>query len=205
MQSDLTLNEAAERLGVSPRTIRRWIKEGKINATLQQSPYGMQYFISADQIDTAQEIHDVVRVDKQVDMADLARTMSIYLNDRESAIGEAIQTLRADLAQTARLQDEREKLLRQELEETRKQLAVALDTLDKLQDTVDNGYRQIDRLSTAVEQSKKEMREALETQRLDDEERGKREQERDEFVMRTLREWQQEKEQKKKRRWWQRG
>lgn len=52
---DLTLREAAEELGVSPRTIRRWIGMGKLPAELQPSRYGPQYAIAWEHIDAARD------------------------------------------------------------------------------------------------------------------------------------------------------
>ena len=42
----LTVAEAAEALGVSQRTVRRYIKSGKIKADLVPGHYGMEYRIS---------------------------------------------------------------------------------------------------------------------------------------------------------------
>ncbi|MEN8615159.1 helix-turn-helix domain-containing protein [Dehalogenimonas sp. THU2] len=41
----ITINQAAEKLGVSTRTIRRYIKAGKIQAYLVNGPFGEEYRI----------------------------------------------------------------------------------------------------------------------------------------------------------------
>jgi len=41
-----TISQAAKALGVSSRTIRRFIKSGKIQATLCPGPFGQEYRIS---------------------------------------------------------------------------------------------------------------------------------------------------------------
>jgi len=41
----LTILQAAEALGVSPMTLRRWIKKGKIKAELVTGSYGREYRI----------------------------------------------------------------------------------------------------------------------------------------------------------------
>lgn len=110
----LTLPDAAQQLGISPRTIRRWIKEGKVRAELRPGPYGQQYYVPATQIHTAQELTDVVRVDRQVDLADLARAMDGYLSERESALVTALEALHAVVSQAAQRQEERDIALRQE-------------------------------------------------------------------------------------------
>ncbi len=110
----LTLPDAAQQLGISPRTIRRWIKEGKVRAELRPGPYGQQYYVPATQIHTAQEVHDVVRVDRQIELADLARALDGYLSERESALVAALETLHVTVSQAAQRQEERETALRQE-------------------------------------------------------------------------------------------
>ena len=44
---DLTISQAARTLNVSPRTIRRFIKSGKITAKLVPGPFGEEYRILA--------------------------------------------------------------------------------------------------------------------------------------------------------------
>lgn len=50
-----TLPDAAKQLGVSPRTARRWVKEGRLRAELRPGPYGQTYFVSADALTLATE------------------------------------------------------------------------------------------------------------------------------------------------------
>jgi len=44
-RQDLTISQAAKSLGVSTRTIRRFIKSGKIQAELVPGPFGQEYRI----------------------------------------------------------------------------------------------------------------------------------------------------------------
>ena len=44
-RQDLTIAQAAKSLGVSPRTVRRFIKSGKIQAELISGPFGQEYRI----------------------------------------------------------------------------------------------------------------------------------------------------------------
>ena len=42
-----TINQVAQKLGVSNISIRRWIKQGKLDATLTKGQYGMEYRVMA--------------------------------------------------------------------------------------------------------------------------------------------------------------
>lgn len=44
-RQDLTISQAAKSLGVSTRTVRRFIKSGKIQAELVPGPFGQEYRI----------------------------------------------------------------------------------------------------------------------------------------------------------------
>jgi excisionase family DNA binding protein len=46
----LTLEETAKTLNVSDRTIRRWLKRGKIHGELRAGPHGPQYYFPRAQI-----------------------------------------------------------------------------------------------------------------------------------------------------------
>lgn len=118
---DLTLKEAAQHFGVSIQTIRRWIKDGKIEAELRDSPYGQQYYIPAYQIRTAAEIQDVVRVDRTVEMASLAHVMERYISEREQALLNALGTMQAEIRESIQRGEQREQELRQEIAATREE------------------------------------------------------------------------------------
>ena len=84
VQGYLTIKEAAERLGISERTVRRRIKEGSLSAELRLGQYGQQYFIKADVIETAQAITDVVEVKKVHDGQALSLAIVKALRERQS-------------------------------------------------------------------------------------------------------------------------
>ncbi|RDV80419.1 helix-turn-helix domain-containing protein [Ammonifex thiophilus] len=48
---ELSLKEAAEVLGISLSTARRWVKTGRLNATLREGPYGPEYVIPWEEIE----------------------------------------------------------------------------------------------------------------------------------------------------------
>jgi len=55
----LTISEAAKSLGVSSRTVRRFIKSGKIHAELVPGPFGQEYRI----VSLPRELHKPKPVD----------------------------------------------------------------------------------------------------------------------------------------------
>ena len=48
----LTLREAADEIGVSPRTIRRWIQRGRLVAEKRAGQFGEQYYVSPDSLES---------------------------------------------------------------------------------------------------------------------------------------------------------
>jgi len=50
MGSELSLKEAAETLGISLSTARRWIKLGRLRATLREGSYGPEYVVTQEEL-----------------------------------------------------------------------------------------------------------------------------------------------------------
>lgn len=50
---EYNLKEACELLEISPSTIRRWVKLGKLEANLKNGPYGEEYFVTHEAIEKA--------------------------------------------------------------------------------------------------------------------------------------------------------
>ncbi|HEX6971596.1 MAG TPA: helix-turn-helix domain-containing protein [Limnochordia bacterium] len=114
----IPLKEAARRLGISLTTARRWIKDGKLPAELRPGAYGDQYMVPERAVDTAQQIHDVVKVDRQADLVAFAQALEGYLSRRDAALVGALESDReAVTTELARV--------RAELEATRQQVAAA--------------------------------------------------------------------------------
>jgi len=63
----VTVTEAAERLGVTGKTIRRWIRGNKLPAELREGAYGEQYYIPAQALETARGVIDIVKVERRND------------------------------------------------------------------------------------------------------------------------------------------
>lgn len=94
----IDLKEAAQYFEVSPQTIRRWIKDGRLQAELRESVYGKQYFIPRHQIDKVAQIQDVVSVERTVEIASLLKAMESYFSERENRLMDEMGALREEVA-----------------------------------------------------------------------------------------------------------
>jgi len=50
---ELSLKEAAEALGISLSTARRWIKTGRLRAVIREGPYGPEYAVTQEELERA--------------------------------------------------------------------------------------------------------------------------------------------------------
>jgi excisionase family DNA binding protein len=106
----MTLSQAAKHLGLAPRTIRRWIHDGKLQAELRPGPYGQQYLVPTRHLQAIQVTRDVERADRQADLAALTQLLEEYLGRRESALTVELAELRGAVE---RLRDEQQALRRE--------------------------------------------------------------------------------------------
>lgn len=118
MTKGYTIAEAAEVLNLSTKTIRRRIHKGELPATLEDGPYGDQYIIPAVAIDTAQEIVDVVKVNRPTDATTLALVITQALDERDKGLQDEIMQLRQQVETLTRALDERDRQLVMELKQT---------------------------------------------------------------------------------------
>jgi len=117
----MDIKEASRRLNISETTARRWIKSGRLQATMIDGPYGPQYEISEQAIERARKIENVpvlVHNDNPI----------ITQDDIVKAIQEGIANQMAKVEQGI-LQEIDD--LRQELEHTRRALAIGIEERDK--------------------------------------------------------------------------
>jgi len=58
----MTVKAAADHFGVSDKTIRKWIKSGRLVAELRAGPTGKQYYVSDEVVEVAAEAGSLARV-----------------------------------------------------------------------------------------------------------------------------------------------
>ena len=108
----LSVPEAAQQLGVSPKTVRRWIRAGKIPAALTPGPSGHQWLISEA---------DITRVQA----AEPAKDPASSSEASPAVVTEALAHLQTDLSQQISAQHDdlltQMTVLRQEIEALRQQ------------------------------------------------------------------------------------
>lgn len=112
----MDLREAANKLGVSESTIRRWIKSGRLQANKVNGPYGEQYDIDDEAIEAAKKFNKVpviVRNDGILPQEVLMKVIQQSVNEVVvSTLNKVEQSIYFELED-----------LKRELEETRRQLA----------------------------------------------------------------------------------
>jgi hypothetical protein len=123
----VTTDVAAKAVRVSPRTIRRYIDQGKLEAKLQGEGVRREWLVSVDSLHALRAsrtiVEDVPDVDRGVEyadsIADVLREMSARLESRAEEAAEL--RVRLELTERAQstLEDERRQVL-QALEEERR-------------------------------------------------------------------------------------
>jgi excisionase family DNA binding protein len=103
----LTVAEAATQLGVNEKTVRRWVKSGRLSAELVAGPYGQQYRIPADALQTAQQALAVVTVDRGADPRSLALAVAQALESRDDALRPDLHAMRQEINSIRALLEER--------------------------------------------------------------------------------------------------
>lgn len=115
----LTVKEAAKVLGISDKTVRRRIAAGTITAEFKEGPYGMQYYIPSSVINTAQQIINTVTVKKEYDLQELALSLSNYFQERDKQYISQIDSLKSQLNEVQKMQEEHYRALDQRLTQWR--------------------------------------------------------------------------------------
>jgi MerR family copper efflux transcriptional regulator len=93
----LTLAQAAQRLGHSEKTLRRWVKSGRLPAALEAGPYGPQYWVSTHAVQAAQQALEVVTVERTPDRELLALAVAQVLEQRDAGLRAELVSIQAKL------------------------------------------------------------------------------------------------------------
>lgn len=108
----LSLEQASRHLGVSVRTLRRWIHSGKLSAELRPGPYGKQYLVPLQGLDSVEIVRDVERAERQEEREAIPKVVESYLERRESALASTMESLAAELRETvSRLEAQQDAIL----------------------------------------------------------------------------------------------
>ena len=101
----LTIAEAAKSLGVSSRTVRRYVKSGKINAKLINGPFGQEYrilelpveFRKSKPVDNTPPPSSVQTPVQVIDIVRELQEKNLALAAQLGAATERIRTLEKDI------------------------------------------------------------------------------------------------------------
>ena len=92
----VSVAEAAQTLNVHEKTLRRWIRTGRIPATKVDGPYGPQYQVPVRALGSAQQVLDVVKLERPTDPRALALAVAEAVHREHETLRSQLQ---ADLAQ----------------------------------------------------------------------------------------------------------
>lgn len=92
---ELTIGEAALRFGVSQKTIRRWIKAGRLHAVLEEGRFGPQYRVLLPTEPT-------VGADGPISPDAIAAAVAARLDERQSLLQQDLACLRDQVADLTR-------------------------------------------------------------------------------------------------------
>jgi excisionase family DNA binding protein len=119
----LTLSQAAEQLGISTRTMRRWIHDGKLRAELRPGPYGQQYVVPIAELSSLQVARDVARMQRDADLETLSSLLGSYLSQREHDLQASIDALQLQVMDTLRRVVQTQEVMQLELRDLRDEIA----------------------------------------------------------------------------------
>lgn len=121
--------EAAKRLGVSRNTVLRWIREGKIFATVKNGPYGEQYDIPEEEVEAAKERVNLPVIVQNMDITKFREAVEQSVKGEISSLKRELEEVKELLRREREAREraeralaERDLLLVQVLEEIQKNL-----------------------------------------------------------------------------------
>lgn len=161
LSKDLSIEQAAQLLGVSKDTVRRRIKSGEYQAEKKMGPYGEEWRLAEGQFNQAVESKEIVPMARQVTVAELEQAMQRLM---QNAANKAV--MQAMHEQTTQIKVELYKTkeeLKEELREAKEELIETKETVNSLAEQIEaqnrslnNHYRLVDeRLREISERNKK--------------------------------------------------
>jgi len=121
--------EAAKRLGVSRNTVLRWIREGKLFATVKNGPYGEQYDIPEEEVEAAKERVNLPVIVQNMDITKFKEAVEQSVKGEISSLKRELEEVKELLRREREAREraerklaERDLLLVQVLEEIQKDL-----------------------------------------------------------------------------------
>lgn len=162
-KQEFSIKEAAKRLDVSESTVRRRIHNGELKAVKKMGQHGEQWFIPADQINTAQQVIDVVEVKEPIDKEELKQMVIKALENRENQllalVEEKNEEFLSDLERTIEHKLEQQKdYNRQFIKTLEEQFEKQQQKLEKQEKLLERRDRQLTELIRAVQLAKNEKR-----------------------------------------------
>lgn len=135
---DYNIKDFAALAGVNVQTIRRKIKTGQVKAKTIEGKYGPQYMIPDSELDKVIITHEIVEVNKPIQLDQLTDTIKAALAARDQALIDKIdnQAAARDQALIYRL-DDQAGIIRAALNEKDQALEVQAAEIKALHDKLD--------------------------------------------------------------------
>jgi len=137
------LKEAAEALGISLSTARRWVKAGRLRAVIREGPYGPEYVVTREELERARRENPApvtVVAPQPTEQQGVTVPREWLAQAMRQALEEALSNT---VAQMTRGVEER---LKEELTELRRELAATRELLDKQEEERRRAEAERDRL-----------------------------------------------------------
>lgn len=137
------MKEAAEALGISLSTARRWVKAGRLRAVIREGPYGPEYVVTREELERARRENPApvtVVAPQPTEQQGVTVPREWLAQAMRQALEEALSNT---VAQMTRGVEER---LKEELTELRRELAATRELLDKQEEERRRAEAERDRL-----------------------------------------------------------
>ena len=116
----ITIDEAAQLLGISKDTVRRRIKDKEYIAKKQVGPFGLQWYLPEDQFNKAMVTEEVIQVTRAVPLAELhgiiRQSMQEAIQEETKGLREQIESLQGQLAAAQETNAAQQKIITEALE-----------------------------------------------------------------------------------------